>query len=203
MGSGGSCSALNCSIDGFESVDCGIPRVVACRRGRIAAQPRSCDVTEPEQFSQASLDAAFSTLKLTLVLGAVALGLGVFGAAAGFALAAFTVLGISQWVVLREPRPEGDFEMRQLFRFGGWLLALTLVANLVLSADLWVVKRMAPPETANEQAGLYRAALTLARNPMERRFLQKRIDASASRSRPPVRHSEDRIKERGTRRPRR
>jgi O-antigen/teichoic acid export membrane protein len=111
---------------------------------------------------QATLDATYSTLKLAFVVGAVALGFGVMGAAAGFALAAFSVLGLSFIALAREEKPGGAFDPRELFRFGGWLLGLTLLANLVLSADLWVIKRLAPPATANETAGLYRAALTLS-----------------------------------------
>lgn len=111
---------------------------------------------------QAGLDATYSTFKVTFILGAVWLGLGVAGAAGGFALAAFTVLGISFLVMRREERPDGTFDPRELVGFGGWLLGLTLVANLVLSADLWVVKRLTAPAEANATAGLYRAALTLA-----------------------------------------
>lgn len=111
---------------------------------------------------QAALDATYSTLKLAMVLGAVALGFGVAGAAAGFALAALSILGVSFFALAGEPRPQGEFQTRELLGFGGWLLGLTLVANLVLSADLWVVKRLAQPAVANEAAGLYRAALSLS-----------------------------------------
>ena len=111
---------------------------------------------------QAALDSTFSTLKLALVLGAVGLGLGVVGAAAGFTLAAFLILGISFFAVRGAPRGAGGFSARAYLGFGGWLVALTLVANLVLSADLWIVKRMSDPAIANQQAGLYRAAITLA-----------------------------------------
>jgi O-antigen/teichoic acid export membrane protein len=111
---------------------------------------------------QAALDATYSTLKVSFILGAVWLGLGVTGAAAGFALAAFSILGISFLVLRTQDRPGGRFDTRELFGFGGWLLGLTLVANLVLSADLWIVKRLAVPAEANETAGLYRAALTLS-----------------------------------------
>lgn len=111
---------------------------------------------------QAALDATFSTLKTALAVGAAALGWGVVGAIGGFALAAWLACGIAGVVVAREPRPPGDFSLRAYLHFGGWLLALTAVANLVLSADLWIVKRLADPSVANLESGLFRAALTLS-----------------------------------------
>ena len=112
---------------------------------------------------QAGLDMLFSTLKLTLVLGAVAAGLGVTGAVGGFALAAFLVLGVSAILVRAALRPDAEtLSHREMLQFGGWLLGLTLVINLSLSADLWIVKRMSDPSGANVQAGLYRAGLTLS-----------------------------------------
>ncbi len=111
---------------------------------------------------QAGLDCLYSTLRVTLTLGDVALGLGVVGAVGGFATAACFILGLSMWLVHRAPRPDGPFETRELLRFGGWLLLLTLVANLVLTVDLWAVKRLSDPALANAAAGIYRAALTLS-----------------------------------------
>lgn len=111
---------------------------------------------------QAGLDCLYSTLRVTLTLGAVALGLGVTGAVGGFACAAGLVLVLSMWLVRRAPRPEGPFATRELVHFGGWLLLVTLAANLVLTADLWAVKRLSDPADANTAAGIYRAALTLA-----------------------------------------
>ena len=54
------------------------------------------------------------------------------GAVAGFATAAFLILGISMLVVLRSQRPAGPFRVGELLEFGGWFAALTLAANLVL-----------------------------------------------------------------------
>ena len=62
----------------------------------------------------------------------------------------------------RAERPRGPFRTRELLEFGGWFAALTLAANLVLTADLWIVKWQSEPSIANEQAGLYRAALTVS-----------------------------------------
>lgn len=111
---------------------------------------------------QAALDASYSTMRAFLQIGAVALGLGVIGAVAGFATAAYLILAISILVVRRSERPRGPFRTRELLEFGGWFAALTLAANLVLTADLWIVKWQSAPEIANQQAGLYRAALTVS-----------------------------------------
>jgi O-antigen/teichoic acid export membrane protein len=111
---------------------------------------------------QAALDGSYSTLRAALQIGAVALGLGVVGATAGFAAAAFVILGASALLVGRLDRPLGPFQTRELLAFGGWFAALTLAANLVLTADLWIVKWRSDPAVANEQAGLYRAALTVS-----------------------------------------
>jgi len=56
----------------------------------------------------------------------------------------------------------GPFHTREMIEFGAWFAALTLAANLVLAADLWIVKWLSPPAIANQQAGLYRAALTVS-----------------------------------------
>jgi len=111
---------------------------------------------------QGVLDCAYSTLRVSLTLGAVAIGLGVTGAVGGFAAAAFTILAVSTLLVRREPRPRGPFDTRELLGFGGWLFLLTAFANLVLHADLWVVKGMTDPAAANEAAGLYKPAVQLA-----------------------------------------
>jgi len=111
---------------------------------------------------QASLDITYSTLRLALTLGAVLLGFGVAGAVAGFAAAALVILGVSALLVVREPRASAPFSMREFLHFGGWLVALTLLANLLLTADLWIVKRLADPAVANARAGVFRAALTLS-----------------------------------------
>jgi PST family polysaccharide transporter len=111
---------------------------------------------------QAGLDATFSTLKTLFVLGAAALGLGALGAVGGFAAAAWVALVVAVVVVRHEPRPEGTLPLGSYLGFGGWLVALTGLSSLVLSADLWLVKRLVEPALANHEAGVFRAALTLA-----------------------------------------
>ena len=111
---------------------------------------------------QAGLDGSYSTLRAALQIGAVALGLGVVGATAGFAAAAFVILGASALLVGRLERPLGPFRTGELLAFGGWFAALTLAANLVLTVDLWIVKWQSDPAVANLEAGLYRAALTVS-----------------------------------------
>lgn len=111
---------------------------------------------------QGGLDVTYSTLRVALTLGAVVLGLGVAGAVGGFSLAALAILGVSVLLVARQPRPRGEFATRELLRFGGWLFVLTLFANLVLTVDLWAVKRLTDPLDSNRAAGVFRAALTLS-----------------------------------------
>ncbi len=111
---------------------------------------------------QAGLDILYSTLRVSLTLGAVILGLGVVGAVSGFVTAAIAILAISLWLVRREARPRGPFATRELLHFGASLLLLTLAANLTLNVDLWAVKRLSEPSQANAAAGIYRAALTVS-----------------------------------------
>ena len=111
---------------------------------------------------QAVLDSAYSTLRAGLQIGAVALGLGVMGAVSGFAAAAALIVGASAVVVRRAAHPKGPFQTREMIHFAAWFAGLTLAANLMLAADLWIVKWLSPPAIANQQVGLYRAALTIS-----------------------------------------
>ena len=115
------------------------------------------------RFSQqAVLDGSYSTLRAGLQAGAVVLGFGVMGAVTGFAGAAVAIVLVSSLMVYRAPHPTGPFKTREMVEFAAWFAALTLTANLVLAADLWIVKWLSPPAIANQQAGLYRAALTVS-----------------------------------------
>ena len=114
-------------------------------------------------LTQAALDATYSTLKLACVVVMVWAGFGVAGGVAGFALAAAGVLGLSALVAGRGRRT-GDVRIKELFTFQSYLLAFTLVLNLLQKVDLILVKALSSPdaELASANAGFYGAALNVA-----------------------------------------
>lgn len=125
---------------------------------------------------QAALDMTFSTTKAALVIGAAALGFGVGGAVGGFVVTAVTILCIAFfWVGVEraaDPPP-----MRRLLSFFAQMVVYTLLLNLLLLVDLFLLKRLAAEasglagafaaEHASRIAAYYAAAQTLARIPYQ------------------------------------
>jgi O-antigen/teichoic acid export membrane protein len=114
-------------------------------------------------LTQAALDATYSALKLGFILLLVALGFGVAGGVGGFALAAVGVLVISA-IVAGKGKPSGDVQIKDLFAFQFYLLAFTLVLNLLQKVDLILVKALSSPDAdiASANAGIYGAAINVA-----------------------------------------
>ncbi|MFL6213478.1 MAG: lipopolysaccharide biosynthesis protein [Blastocatellia bacterium] len=114
-------------------------------------------------FTQAALDATYSTLKLICIVLLVWAGFGVAGGVAGFALAAAIVLTLSAFVAGHGKRT-GDVRIKELFAFQSYLLAFTLVLNLLQKVDLILVKALSSPDAAiaSANAGFYGAAINLA-----------------------------------------
>ncbi len=90
---------------------------------------------------QAALDATFSTLRATGIVGAAALGFGALGALTGFASAAVGILLVALAVVGLGRRPERPWPLRRWFAFVAPLAAYHLFLNLVMMSDLLVLKR--------------------------------------------------------------
>ena len=113
--------------------------------------------------TQAALDATYSTLKLGFIIVLVWLGFGVVGGVAGFALAAAAVLGIS-FLAARHGDRTGEVRTKDLFAFQFYLLAFTLVLNLLQKVDLILVKALTSPnaDSASANAGYYGAAVNVA-----------------------------------------
>ena len=121
--------------------------------------------------TQAAFDAGFATLRAVLILGCAAFGLGVLGSIGGFVAAAALILGTAAAVV-GLPRPGGEpFAARQLWRFMLQLFAYNASINLVLRADLFLLKRFSgrlatgaedPSTVASMVAGYYGSAQQLA-----------------------------------------
>lgn len=114
-------------------------------------------------LTQAALDATYSTLKLACIVLLVWAGFGVAGGIGGFALAAALVLGLSALVAGRG-RPSGQVRAKDLLTFQFYLLAFTLVLNLLQKVDLILVKALSSPDAtvASANAGFYGAAINLA-----------------------------------------
>lgn len=115
-----------------------------------------------KEFSkQASLDATFSTLKLLLVTGLAYAGLGVEGAVGGFGMAAFLVLVIAMASVGRS-HAGGCARIGELAHFQFFMIVFTLVTNLLLKTDLFLLKRLSPAGISNACVAYYAAAQALA-----------------------------------------
>jgi stage V sporulation protein B len=126
---------------------------------------------------QARLDATFSTLRTTGILGGAALGLGALGAVAGFAVAAATIVSISLiWIGFGKAGGPGEKIRRT--RWIGFMAPIwtyQICLNGILLIDLQVLKRtvtelaltgtanaQAAVDIANQTVGYYRAAQTFA-----------------------------------------
>lgn len=111
--------------------------------------------------AQAALDMTFSTMKLALMLGLAAAGFGVSGAIGGFGIAALLILIVA--IAASPSMPlRGAFPMRELFSFQVFIIAFTVIGNLLLKTDLLLLKRLTPPGEANAVAAYYASAQALA-----------------------------------------
>jgi len=114
-------------------------------------------------LTQAALDATYSTLKLACIVLLVWAGFGVAGGITGFALAAAGALGLSAMLAGRGARTS-EVRAKELFAFQFYLLAFTLVLNLLQKVDLILVKALSSPDAvvASANAGFYGAAINVA-----------------------------------------
>lgn len=114
---------------------------------------------------QATLDFAYSTAKVALILLGAWIG-SVAGALVGFAAAGLLV-GVLGLFYAGTGRSGHAFPMGRLLGFAAGAMSFTLVINLLLQADLLLVKRLSPAAASDLQAGLYSAALDLSRLPYQ------------------------------------
>jgi stage V sporulation protein B len=114
-------------------------------------------------LTQAALDVAYSTLKLSFIVLLVWLGYGVAGGVSGFAMAAAGVLLLSA-IVAGRGHSEEEVRSRELLKFQSYLILFTLVLNLLQRIDLLLVKSLSSPDAtiASANAGYYGAATNLA-----------------------------------------
>ena len=116
--------------------------------------------------AQGLFDMAYATMRCGGILGAAYLGFGVGGVFVAFASAAAVILVIAAIHgrtvdgVVDEP-----FQARRLIAFATPVVAFVGVNQLLLSADLFIAKRLLPVEVSAELAGAYVGMLNLAMLP--------------------------------------
>ncbi len=116
---------------------------------------------------QASLDISFSILKTTGILTLAYLGFGVVGCFLGFSISACLILIIGVSIVVRYQHASAGepFPVKKILTFEIWVMIITLINNLLISTDLFLVKSIISGSAAATQAGYYTAVQTFARIP--------------------------------------
>lgn len=114
-------------------------------------------------LTQAMVDMAYSTFKVSFIVLFVWLGFGVLGGIGGFAMAAASVLALSAVYTGRGKR-QGEVHAAELFKFQSYVLLFTLLLNLLQKVDLVFVKALSSTDAtlASKNAADYGAALDLA-----------------------------------------
>lgn len=116
--------------------------------------------------TQALLGTLFSTVKLFLIITMVFLGFSVKGAIAGFTVSVAFIMITS--LIVSPPKPsEFTYDYKKIIIFQSWLIVFTLITNLLMSIDLFMLKSLSPKELSNSFSGYYAAALTIARVPFQ------------------------------------
>ena len=119
-----------------------------------------------KQFKkQALLEVAYCTIKTILISILVFFGFSLVGAFGGFIIATLLIFVIS--IILFGVTDKGPgFPKLKILKFQVWIMLQTLIINLILNIDLFLLKALTPvQDTANFYAGIYNAALTIARIP--------------------------------------
>ncbi len=124
--------------------------------------------------TQAKLDALFSTLKATLIVGLVLAGLGVAGAFIGFLAAAAAIAVVSAAVASRDLPPPGSdtITASQLGTLLAPILGSTLMINLILQLDVLAIKGLISLDTeaASRITGLFGGAKNISLLPYQATF---------------------------------
>lgn len=112
-------------------------------------------------FAQASMDIAFATLKIGLILTLAYLGYGVLGAIGGFTATALIMTFVA-FFVAGHGVVKSSISWREILRFEAWIMLFALGANLLMNLDLYLVKALLEDEAL---VGVYSVALQVARLP--------------------------------------
>ena len=106
----------------------------------------------------------YLTFKLIFILGLAFIGFGLFGAVAGYAVAAFFAVAAVA-LISRFEKNEKTFEMQKLLKFALPVTAFAIVIKFWIDIDLFAVKALSPIAEAAALSGYYAAATTIAKLP--------------------------------------
>jgi O-antigen/teichoic acid export membrane protein len=113
---------------------------------------------------QALFDMTYATLKMALVIGAAALGFSIIGVFTGWAVAAALIFVAGAGIVERRGGPSSPELERRLVTFMVPVMLYTLVLNLLLTTDLWILQALVQDAAVS---GDYTAAQVIARIPYQ------------------------------------
>ncbi|MBN1297868.1 oligosaccharide flippase family protein [bacterium] len=120
---------------------------------------------------QASLDITFALIKTALVISGAYLAGSVIGAVAGFSVTAVAIMligGLTLWGTASEPEASPgstQFPLKKYFRFQASIMILTLLGNVLINLDLFLVKSILQAGMDSDAAGLYTAVQAFSRIP--------------------------------------
>lgn len=124
---------------------------------------------------QATLDVIFAVIKTVLIIAGAWIAGSVAGAMAGFTVTAFATMIIGMIQLKREGSapanrsvadgPEAAFPISKLLHFELSVIILTLLSNVLINIDLFMVKAIAPAASSAALSGYYTAVQTFARIP--------------------------------------
>jgi stage V sporulation protein B len=111
---------------------------------------------------QAGLDITYSTLRAGLIVGGAAIGGSVLWAVAGFLGAAMLILPISLLAVGLRAGSLAGFDTRRFLAFAFQLALYLVLLNLLMTVDLFLLKRYAVDLHRAQQGGVAASAEALA-----------------------------------------
>ena len=119
---------------------------------------------------QAGLDVFMATMKATLIVSAAALGLGLAATLGGFTVASLLALSLSALWVRRvrpvvSPESTGSSASPPMLELAGALIVFTLLTNMLLSVDLFVLKHFAVNDVQRAAVGYYSGAQYVSQVP--------------------------------------
>ncbi|MBN1157001.1 oligosaccharide flippase family protein [Candidatus Woesearchaeota archaeon] len=115
---------------------------------------------------QAILVMIYSALRLGLVMTMVMLGFSIKGVIIALVLAPLLILAISLLSDMKlSEKTVSNIMPKNVFRFAYPLMLFTILLNLFMNLDLFMIKSLSQTAVANINSGYYTAASTLARVP--------------------------------------